>query len=431
MILSMTTIAQALKNFRGLTPKVLLFSAIFFHCNSSVAQTTNSTVIAVESAVSAIAPNPISPQKIEVHRMQIQQVPAKYKFVSIPSTYVRDASWGFHYSNESMLKPLAWDVQNHYQSAGGWSTEILSGNKIKYKPLEQVLGAFYIGAGMGMGFYGSGNRYNVSLSTLRDDSAYTKLRSSSFTFYLKAQWEKAFGRFYPFITFAAGPRMFYTNQVVRTYAMVTDYETSTSHNILFSTSLGYEIAAGMKLRIGNRTYLYGSISQWNGNNISLQDLDHSTFNGLAFGNSVTHEINPNQWMYKMGIVFDLSADKTQKVEERAAYLDTSYVTDVYVVNNLGDSTISNNSTNSSNQQIRYLPCPCCDQNQPIYRKESSSDGMGYQRNGIDFQNNLGGFSSSPIKSNHSVIRSGSGSTGTRSPLPGVSAPISRPAIKTR
>lgn len=400
-----------------------------------------STIMPQQTALNA---SPDNAGKYILKRYEIRQMPASYRYSSIPATYIKDASWGFFYNQESLRDKPLWDSAGRYQNAAGWSSEILSGNKFHTKTMENTLGALYVGAGMGMGFYGSGDRSNVSLNTTRDDSGYTKLRSTSLSFYGKAQWEKAVGPFYPFLTVAVGPRMFYTNQVVRTYATTTDYESSTAHTSQFSASMAYELAAGVKWRIGNHVYLYGSVSEWGGSKVKLQDIDQSHFNGLDFGTKVVHQVQPVQWMWKVGIVFDLSEDRTERILVREAYYDTSEVLDMYVVDNPNNSASLNGDTskmrNANGIEIHYLPCPCCEtkRNNSQYKSvpnESSGNQTGGVIEGFESGNSGSSWDPTPSRSSGSSGPSGtvirSSGSGGRSALPGISAPVSRPSIKSR
>ncbi|MSP58504.1 MAG: hypothetical protein EXR17_06525 [Flavobacteriaceae bacterium] len=303
---------------------------------------------------------------------RIEHRPAEFLYTRIPSDYIQDISWAIWYSNESINKVLDWDINGGYSKSSGWGTEFMSGNVRKkqgssnlkntialseLKPnISEKLAknnALYWGFGMGMGFYSRGKKSNVVLNTTRDDSGYTRLVSNSMHFWGKLHWERRFGSFYPFIAIAAGPRIFYTNQQVRTYLTLSDYDSPTAHNALTSVSLAYELTAGIKKRVANHVYFFASISALDGSDVTLANLHESKFNGLAYNLDIK-QLRPTQTMVRLGVIFDLSHNNIQKKEVRAPYDDTIWYSSI--------TKTVHDSINNVKVYTRYIYCPCCGQN---------------------------------------------------------------------
>jgi hypothetical protein len=77
------------------------------------------------------------------------------------------------------------------------------------------------------------------------------------------------------------------------------------------------------------------------------DLDKSTFNGLSYS-LVRNEFNPNNQLFKVGLIFDLSEDRREKKLVEGHYVTVSR--DSVVVENTSDTTVI------------VIPCNCdCDE----------------------------------------------------------------------
>ncbi len=336
-----------------------------------------------------------------------------YKGLYYNPEYVDAVSWGMWYSNESMtdVSPLAQNDQ-FFHSRGGWGTEILSGNLFpklnpKFKPcapanwqsngwstadLKSHLeksntsrGALYAGFGMGMGFYGRGERSNVTLNTLREDSGYTYLHNFSVSLWGKLHYESKLTvsglTVYPFTSVAVGSKIFSTNQEVHTYLTLTDYESPTGSNVKSQAVLATEFCVGAKIKLGQTVSLMVSQSFLNSGDINAVDLSQSKFNGLAF-DLHTVRMNTTQSQFKVGLVFDLSESRYYQYKVQDNQWDTLWYYEAEMPPPV-DSMVYDSATKTL-VKVKYFTCPCCVTNQsgtspnlhngavPIYSPQKSA-----------------------------------------------------------
>lgn len=315
-----------------------------------------------------------------------------YQGIYYNPEYVDDVSWGMWYSNESMTSDVSLAQNpNYFQSRGGWGTEILSGNLFpklnpKFKPqapanwqnngwstadLKSHLeknptsrGALYAGFGMGMGFYGRGDRNNVTLNTIREDSGYTYMHNYSVSLWGKLHYERKMQwggvTVYPFSSVAVGPKIFSTNQEVHTYLTLTDYESPTGSNIHSQAVFFTEFCVGAKIKLGQAVSLMVSQSFLQSGDIDAVDLAQTTFNGLAFD---LHKVrmNTNQSQFKVGLVFDLSERTYYQYKVADNHVDTVWFYEAEMPPPV-DSFVYDSVTKTK-VKVKYFTCPCCVTNQ--------------------------------------------------------------------
>jgi hypothetical protein len=382
-----------------------------------------------------------------------------YKGIYYNPEYVDGVSWGMWYSNESMTDPQAL-AQNpdYFNTRGGWGTEFLSGNlfpKIspKFKPtlpanwqskgwgaadikshLENNTasrGALYAGFGMGMGFYGRGDRNNVTLNTLREDSGYTFLTNYSVSLWGKLHYERKLQLsgvvLYPFTSVAVGPRIFTTNQEVHTYLTLTDYESPTGSNVYTKAVFASEFCLGTKIKLGQAVSLLVSQSFWSSGDIDVVDLSQSKFNGLAYDLQKVR-MNTTQSQFKVGLVFDLSERRYYSYKVSDNQTDTIWYYEAQMPPPV-DSFVYDSATKTM-VKVKYFTCPCCVTNHtgsapnmhngavPIYTPAKPApvqrEPARFNDNNASPNRNSGGFGSSSGSNS-------SGSSGKR-PAPSISAP---------
>jgi hypothetical protein len=312
----------------------------------------------------------------------------KYRGFYYNPEYIDRVSWGLWYSNESLTdpQPLAQNPA-YFQSRGGMGTEILSGNLLpKLSPsfkhqapenwqskgystsdvkhyLEKsqtARGALYAGFGFGFGFLGRGERSNVTLNTNREDSGYTYLKNQVVSMWGKVQYEKRTDlgaiTLYPFVSVAAGPRIFTTQQDVYTYLTLTDYESPTANVAYDRAVFATEFTLGTKVRLGSAVSLFVSQSFWRSTDIDFVDLQASKFNGLAY-DLVKSKLSSNTMQWKVGLVFDLSEARYYSYQVDQTVMDTLWYYQAIAPTPV-DSMVYD-SASQSWVKVRYYTCPCC------------------------------------------------------------------------
>lgn len=409
----------------------------------------------------------------------LQEAYPTYSYFSYNPAYTDVATWGFWYSNESFTAKQGIAQINEYQNRSGWGTEILSGNvlpkihpkfnnsvksdwfmnggnlanvKNKLENGNPKWGALYWGGGLGMGFYGRGNRNNVTLNTVREDSGYTYLNSQSINFWAKLHYEKKHGQFYPFASVAVGPRIYITNQQVYTYLTLTDYESPTANTVFSDAVWATEFTLGTKWKVSNGVSFMISTSLINGGDVTLVNKELSTFNGLAHI-LVKERVSSNQIQWKAGVVFDLSGSRTHRYQTANKRIDT-----IWYFKEMPpppQDTLIYDSSLKEYVRVRYYVCPCClpsqsaiiqsetpinpnpnsssemvlprNQGSPVYISPSPSQNQPYPNSGFidNFPNNNRNSSNGSNGFENNTVRDRSNSSSQprqKMPAPTISAP---------
>ncbi len=400
----------------------------------------------------------------------VQTGPTDMSFKYNPE-YANGVTWGIWYSNESMTDPTDFaQNSNFYRNRGGWGTEFLSANLLpkiapKFAPFppenwqsqkmkiadvkvfmeksQAKSGALYAGLGMGMGFYGKGSRSNVSFNTVREDSGYTYLKSESVSIWGKLLYEKKARllgvTLYPFVSISAGPRIFYTQQQMKTYLTLLEYESPSSNNAFTDVVFASEFSIGSKIKLNDVVSLFVSQSFWSSSDIELVDLNQSKFNGLAY-DLIKSKISGNQTQLKIGFYIDLVESRNYGYIEQAK-IDTVWHYEAQIPPPV-DSMIYDSLTKTM-VKVKYFTCPCCltNSNVKIQKNEdlfpvnlpNNSGGKGdYLMRGSPIENNPGmnNSGSSPIWTLPESTRSSSpkknstpkSSSPKKLPAPSISAP---------
>jgi uncharacterized membrane protein YgcG len=247
-------------------------------------------------------------------------------------------------------------VPENWQSKGLNAAEA----KTLLEKSQTSRGALYAGMGIGMGFYGKGDRSNVTLNTVREDSGYTYLNNQSVSIWGKVHYEKkaqiAGVALFPFISLAAGPRIFFTNQQVKTYLTLTEYESPTANSAFSDAVFATEFSVGTKIRLGSVVSLLVSQSWWSSADIQVVDFSQSRFNGLAF-DLTKAQISGSQSQWKVGLVFDLSEKRYHQYKVADGGLDTQWYYEVQMPPPI-DSMVYD-SVSKSYTKVKYITCPCC------------------------------------------------------------------------
>jgi hypothetical protein len=390
-----------------------------------------------------------------------------YKGFYYDPEYANGATWGIWYSNESMLdrSDLAQNP-NYFQSRGGWGTEILSANLLpkispEFKPYapenwqsnglsaadaksfleksQTSRGALYAGMGIGMGFYGKGDRSNVTLNTVREDSGYTYLNNQSVSIWGKVHYEKkaqlAGVSLYPFVSLAAGPRIFFANQQVNTYLTLTEYESPTANSAFSDAVFATEFSVGTKIRLGSVVSLLVSQSWWSSADVTVVDLTQSRFNGLSF-DLTKAKLSGSQSQWKVGFVFDLSEKRYHQYKVADAGVDTQWYYEVQMPPPV-DSMVYD-SVSKTYVKVKYFTCPCCLTNQNGQVQPQNLQAVPIYVPGANQQRNDAGRwdsgSDNPRfnndRSNHSGSWDGSSSSGSSGSVIGGSGKLPAPTISS-
>ena len=248
---------------------------------------------------------------------------------------IKDFWMGIHYTEQAAAGQFS-------QRRSGFNLQLMSGNIAKNKEKH----ALYDGLYWGMMFYGRSANSNVIINTVNEDSGYTRLRNNSTDFFFRMHYEYPKHRIVPYITLNAGPRFYYTNQKVASYLNLADNESQTRHNADFNVSMMAGLGIGTRIKIADRISLDLRYERVFGTRTNQVDLDQTSFNGLSY-NLVRNNISPNEQMFKVGLIFDLSEDRSEKELIKGHYVTTSR--DSMIVENTSDTTVI------------VIPCNCdCD-----------------------------------------------------------------------
>ena len=294
----------------------------------------------------------------------VRYVEPTYEYIPIKENYITDVALGLEYNNESFngLGPESWDSLGQLKNSSGFDFYFLF--SALPKNMAKNWGNINWGLGMGFNQFSNGDRYNVALNTIREDSAFTQVKNNTFHLYSILRYEFQLGRFYPFLGMQGGVSFYNSNQHTETYVPITDYESIGTADIHNSVAGYLSTEIGLRFRLNTGVNMYVSYIDKRGSDLEIIDVENSTFNGLSFNGELRDvKYNTNQW--KIGFLFDLSTNKYEKRKIKEGYYDTSIV------------------IQSLNQ-----PCPPC----PCEEDEDSQD------NGTSI---FRGSNSSPSRTNNS------------------------------
>lgn len=255
-----------------------------------------------------------------------------YNYNYDPSKPIKDFWMGIHYTEQAAAGQF-----NLRRS--GFNLQLMSGNIAKNKEKH----ALYAGLDWGMMFYGRSANTNVVINTVNEDSGYTRLRNNSTDFFFRMHYEYPKHRIVPYFTLNAGPRLYYTNQKVASYLNLADNESQTRHNADLTVSMMAGLGIGTRIKIVDRISLDLRYERMFGTKTKQVDLNQTTFNGLSY-NLVRNDITPNNQLFKVGLIFDLSEDRKEEELIEGHYVTVSR--DSVVVENTSDTTVI------------VLPCDC-------------------------------------------------------------------------
>lgn len=257
----------------------------------------------------------------------------------------RDGFIGIHYAWQEPLTPALKD-SNRYNS--GFNLQFMSHNLLSASPLGG-----YLGFDWGMQFYGKGNKSNVQLNTNNGDSGWTRLSTFSMDFFARGHIEYARHKLIPYVNFFAGPRIYSTNQKVKSYVPLANTESSDAINAASAVSFMTGAGVGMRWRISDAVSLDARYDWMSGSDVKLVDLDKSTFNGLSY-NLIKKSVTPEYYQVKFGFLFNLGQDENY---EPTKSTQTTYREPYYIY-----AQPSYEYYDSSSNTWKELPmCPCnCD-----------------------------------------------------------------------
>ncbi len=269
-------------------------------------------------------------------RMVVNQYPAEYQYTYHDDPYVTGFALGIDYQQDKFNKKLDWDVNNHYQRAGGFNIYFMSGNQLKQ---QNPFGSINWGGGFSMTFQGEGKSVTTLLNTVNQDSAKTYLSVLSPQLYAFARYEYKIGPFYPFVGINAGVKWYSTSQNSETFVTLKDYENQNSDNVDVTGSVYVAPEIGVRIKLSKVTSIVTTYKVIAGGDLNLVDLNESKMNSWQYVlNKRTESMNLNQ--LKIGFLFNLSERSHTKKVIREAHSDTTWV---------NEDEINSNT----------YPCPCC------------------------------------------------------------------------
>lgn len=301
-----------------------------------------------------------------------------------PERDIEDFWMGFYYTQQDLNSPFVLDIRGDQRvETHGFNLQFMSGNLL---PGENL--AIYGGFDWGMQFYGRSDESEVLINSVNEDRGLTFLRSHLNDLYLSGQIEWAQFPVVPYLTGSVGLRIFSTGQTTRALMDSELYESSTDNGVLTRAGLGFKYGAGLKVRLTPRMYLDARYEMVMGDEVDAVDYTRTSFNGLAY--DVTKQrLNLDASQFRLGVVFDCSVDKGEKVVNKPGYWEEE------------EQILYMDPQDSSKV---FVPCPCepCD--------ERSSNNNNYNNPYINMGGGSGGSGGS-----------GSGGGG-KSGFPGIKSP---------
>ncbi len=308
-------------------------------------------------------------------------VDPQYKYIEKKSSgVINDGFIGIHFT--------AQRLRNTDSMNAGFNLQFMSGNRLDHNHL-----GIYAGFDWGMQFYGKSRKTNVVLNNTSQDSGFTRLQTYSMDFLGRAHFEYAKFPIVPYFNLMAGPRLYSTGQLVKSYVNFKDVDNSTTNNAHTSVSMMYGFGFGARIKLSPVVSLDARYEWMNGSPVKLVDMNNSTFNGLNYDLKY-NRITPKLEHFKFGLIFNISEREYDKTLVKEGYFKEIAVDSVEL--------------NPSDSNTIYIPCKClpCDQTSNTYRPDVNS--------GEEENNN----SSRPYQAP-------SGNSGGKGSFPGIKPP-SRP-----
>ncbi len=307
-------------------------------------------------------------------------VEPKYEWTRVKHNGPISQAWiGLHYTQMG-------ETFNNENNSHGMNIQLMSGNLIKIKDI-----ALYGGFDWGFQANGRSTKKEVILNTINNDLGYTYLSSSTHDFLLRAHLEYAKGAIMPYINLAAGPRVHFTGQTVGMYNAPVDVEPTSRENVHSNTSFVVQAGAGLRLRLTDFASLDLRYEIVQGEDRNMVDLDRSNLIGTAYSLNYIPKLN-NHNAFKVGLIFDLSSSKHEKVKVKDGYYKETKET--YYVD-----------PEDANKII--VTCDPCNENRSSnsYRPQHRNEGIDniFNGNGDGRGNNSWGGGKSPTPSIKSPV----------------------------
>lgn len=275
-------------------------------------------------------------------------VDPQYKYTEKKSSgVINDGFIGIHFTGQRH--------RNSDSMNAGFNLQFMSGNRLDHNHL-----GVYAGFDWGMQFYGKSKKTNVVLNNTSQDSGFTRLQTYSMDFLGRAHFEYAKFPIVPYFNLMAGPRLYSTGQLVKSYVNFKDVDNSTTNNAHTSVSMMYGFGFGARIKLSPVVSLDARYEWMNGSPVKLVDMNNSTFNGLNYDLKY-NRITPKLEHFKFGLIFNISEREYDKTLVKEGYFKEIAVDSVEL--------------NPADSNVIYIPCKClpCEQTSNTYRPDVNSD----------------------------------------------------------
>lgn len=302
---------------------------------------------------------------------------------------------------------LYFTIQNHENMKSvigstqsfGFNFKLMSSNHLKN---TNNIG-WYHGLDWGMQFYDRGERTNVILNTTNGDSAWTRLGMHHNDFFLRGHFEISYGRVVPYLTYFGGPRIYSTNQKVKSYLPLKEQESSDIHNVGRAAGLVGGIGLGTRIAFSKNVSLDFHAEAGRGTEVNLVNVNTSQFVNLNY-RVQKQRVGVDYYQFKFGFLFSFEESEEDE-EEYTPYNNR------YPQQNTAPVFIYDSVTKTYKA---CTPCPCqCDstyrQRQNNYRSEPADEI--YKNGSGNNAGNLESSASSKRKKRRSLNSDGGGCSG--------------------